>query len=357
MSHVAEPEPHASARDDAAEVRASVARHASRSPLDFGPLARPARRSLGGDHPGEPGTMLPPFRDHHVHLMIIGADALRDTGIASVVDLGGPLEDIASYAQREGLPHVDFAGEFLTAPGGYPSGRSWAAEGSVRELEAVEGAGRSSLPTPVQTAIDEQLAFGASVIKVALNSAVGPVFDRATLDVIVATAHARGLPVVAHVEGEGMSRLAIEAGVDALAHTPFTERVDDELVARAAARGQCWISTLHVTSHGEPSTELDCALDNLSRFRSSGGRVLYGTDLGNGDQPLGVNPDELVALVRAGLGASDLVAAITDPWPGPDVPLDGIATFIPGTPPAALDEVPEWLASAVIVPIEDLELR
>ncbi len=357
MSHVAEPDPHASAPDRAADRRASVARHVSRSPLDFGPLARPARRSLGGDHPGEPGTMLPPFRDHHVHLMIVGADALRDSGIASVVDLGGPLEDIASYAQREGLPHVDFAGEFLTAPGGYPVGRPWAAEGSVRELEAVEGAGRSSLPTPVQTAIDEQLAFGASIIKVALNSVAGPVFDRATLVVIVATAHAHGLPVVAHVEGDGMSRLAIEAGVDALAHTPFTELLDDELVARAAARGQCWISTLHVSGHGEPTPELEFALDNLSRFRAAGGRVLYGTDLGNGDQPLGVNPDELVALVRAGLEASDLVAALTDPWPGPDVPLDGIATFIPGTPPAALDEVPEWLASAVIVPIEDLELR
>lgn len=357
MSHVAEPEPHASDRDRAAEGRASVDRHASTSPLDFGPLARPARRSLGGDHPGEPGTMLPPFRDHHVHLMIVGAEALRDTDIASVVDLGGPLEDIASYARREGLPHVDFAGEFLTAPGGYPVGRSWAAEGSVRELEAVEGAGRSSLPTPVQTAIDEQRAFGASVIKVALNSAAGPVFDRKTLDVIVATAHAHGLPVVAHVEGDGMSRLAIEAGIDALAHTPFTEQVDDELVARAAAGRQCWISTLNALGHGEASPELECALDNLSRFRAAGGRVLYGTDLGNGDQPLGVNPDELAALVSAGLGASDLIAALTDPWPGPPVPLNGIATFVAGTPPTALDDVPEWLASAVIVPIEDLELR
>ena len=83
--------------------------------------------------------------------------------------------------------------------------------------------------------MSEQQAFGASVIKVALNADAGPVFDRGTLDAIVAAAHERGLPVVAHVEGDGMTRLAVEAGVDALAHTPFTERVDDVLVARAVA--------------------------------------------------------------------------------------------------------------------------
>lgn len=326
------------------------------APFDLGPLARPVRRSMNGDHPGEIGTMLPPFIDHHVHLMIVGPDALRDTAIAGVVDLGGPLDTIAAFARRGGMPKISFAGSFLTAPGGYPVGRAWAAPGSAHELAADAGDGRAALPTSAETAVAEQLAFGASVIKVALNAAAGPVFDTATLAAIVANAHAHGLPVVAHVEGEGMSRRAIDAGVDALAHTPFTERLDDALITRAVAAGQCWISTLFVTGYGQPAVETDIALDNLRRFHAAGGRVLYGTDLGNGEQPLGVNPTELALLLEAGLGASELIASITDAWPATGV-IDhhGVATFVPGPPPAALDELPAWLVTADLSPVENLE--
>jgi imidazolonepropionase-like amidohydrolase len=252
------------------------------------------------------------------------------------------------------VPHLDFAGAFLTAPGGYPVGRQWAAEGCVREVAAIIGHERWALPLPAETAVSEQRAFGASVIKVALNAVAGPVFDRATLDAIVAAAHERGLPVVAHVEGDGMTRHAIDAGVDVLAHTPFTERIDDELVARAVAAGQRWISTLFVTGYGAVTPEFERAVDNLRRFRAAGGRVLYGTDLGNGEQPLGVNPAELAALTMAGLEASELIAAITDPWPRTRR-ADGIATFVPGPPPRALGDLPEWLAAACIVPSEELE--
>jgi hypothetical protein len=322
--------------------------------LDLGPRAEPARRSLNGEHPGEVGTMLPPLVDHHVHLMIVGGDALADTALAAVLDLGAPLDLVTALRSRDGLPRVDFAGAFLTAPGGYPVGRPWASEGSAREIDAYEGNGRSSLPGPAETAVSEQHAFGASVIKVALNSVAGPVFNRQALDAIVAAAHERGLPVVAHVEGEGMTRLAIDAGVDALAHTPFTERVDDELVARAVEAGQRWISTLFVTSYGAPAPERDRALDNLSRFHDAGGLVLYGTDLGNGDQPLGVTPAEIAALAAAGLGAPAVLESIVDPWPHASR-VEGISTFVAGPPPATLDEIPAWLASACIVPAEELE--
>ncbi|HEX6366791.1 MAG TPA: hypothetical protein VF000_11670 [Agromyces sp.] len=320
----------------------------------LGPLARPVRRSLNGEHPGEVGTALPPLIDHHVHLMLVGAEALADSAIAGVVDLGAPLDLVAAQRYRDGLPEADFAGTFLTAPGGYPVGRPWAPDDSARELGPIVGSGRRALPDAAVTAVSEQQAFGASVIKVALNADVGPVFDRRTLDAIVAAAHERGLPVVAHVEGDGMTRLAIDAGVDVLAHTPFTEHVDDALVARAVAAGQCWISTIFVTSYGAPSPDRDRALDNLGRFHAAGGRVLYGTDLGNGDQPLGVNPEEVAALVVAGLAASEVLTALTDPWPRRDR-TDAIATFVPGPPPAALAELPQWLAGAGIVPAEDLE--
>ncbi|GAA1796089.1 hypothetical protein GCM10009748_34680 [Agromyces lapidis] len=341
---------------------------------------RRARRSLNGAHAGELGVVLPPFVDHHVHLELTNPEPAVDRGIAGVVDLGANPSVVAARAARDGLPAIAFAGAFLTAVGGYPSDRSWRPEGSVREVPAIDadaidtpmadtsvtvppttGArGHSALPGPIEAAVDEQHAFGASLVKVVLNADAGPVFDRATLDAIVAAAHARGLSVAVHAEGAGCAALAIDAGADALVHTPWTERLDDALIARAAA-GQVWVSTLaiHARDAGSDSPELARALDNLARFHAADGRVLYGTDLGNGELPVGVNAAELALLARAGLGASDLVDALTDPWPRAareNWGLDGVATFVPGAPPAAPDDLPAWLATARVVPADDLEM-
>ena len=340
----------------------------------LGPLARRVRRSLNGDHPGETGTMLPPLVDHHVHLQLVRPDDAVAGGVAAVVDLGADPGAIATIARTEGLPHVRFAGAFLTAVGGYPSDRPWAPARSVRELPSVDGDAAAAadrererehqaLAGPVEAAVDEQRRFGASVVKVALNADAGPVFDRVTLDAIVVAARAHGLPVAVHAEGAGMAELAIEAGVDVLVHAPFTERLDDEVVERAASAGQAWISTLAIhVRDGGPAAGV--AIDNLGRFHRAGGRVLYGTDLGNGDLVPGVNPDEVAALVRAGLAASDVIAALADPWPErtPGWADAGVATFVPDPAPSGADladpdAVAAWLAAAQIVPTEELEPR
>lgn len=332
-------------------------RHAL-GPLDAGPpLARAVRRSLGGEHPGETGTLLPPLIDHHVHLELIAPDHLAAGGISAVVDLGANPSVVARLAARDPLPHVRFAGQFLTAPGGYPGGRSWLPAGALREVAlAPAGTGRS-LYDDAETAVDEQVRFGASVIKVALNTEAGPAFDRPTLDAIVRAAHARSRPVAAHAEGTGTAALAIAAGVDVLVHTPWTEPLDDELIRRAAAT-QAWISTLDVHGHGVSTPQSVRARSNLARFHAAGGRVLYGTDLGNGALPLGVNAREIAALVRAGLDAAAVLATLTDPWPCAD-PSDwgmaGLATFVPGPPPRHHDDLGDWIANARVLPVEDLE--
>ncbi|WP_254359484.1 hypothetical protein [Microbacterium hominis] len=299
---------------------------------------------------GELGTTLPPFIDHHVHLALIDEGRLIEGGIAGVVDLGGDPFAFARRA-RSGMPHVEYAGAFLTAPGGYPSGRSWAPAEIVREVSSAST--HPGVAGGAATAVDEQAACGASVIKVALHRAAGPVFDAATLAAIVELARERGLPVVAHVEGEGMPLLALDAGVDALAHTPFTETLDAALVRRAARAGQRWISTLDI--HRDDPGARGHARANLAAYAAAGGRVLYGTDLGNGDLPIGVNAAEIAALEECGVRGAALVAALTDPWPaGADHGAAGVATFIPGPVPADLDAVPGWLAGARVVPTEEL---
>lgn len=310
----------------------------------LGPDAALCHRAITG----EQGVSLPPFTDHHVHLHLIDESALPTGGIAGVVDLGG---DPVALARRENhsIPRLAYAGAFLTTPGGYPVGRSWAPREIAREI--ADPSTHPGVPGGAATAVDEQASFGASVIKAVLDNVEGPAFDTATLAAIVQVAHERGLPVIAHAEGDGMPQLALDAGVAGFAHTPFTEFVGRTFTAHAVAAGQVWISTLAI-HRGDPEAA-EFARVNLAGFAAAGGRVLYGTDLGNGDQPVGVNPDEVAALDRAGVRGAALIAAMADPWPLAEPP-SGVCTFVPGPPPGRLDEVAEWLRAATVVPTEEL---
>ncbi len=243
----------------------------------------------------------PPFTDFHVHLDLVDPDAVATGGLARVLDLGsaGPVQ--------AGSVEVVRAGKMLTAVGGYPSTRPWAEGGLFREVADDE----------VDAAVTEQVAAGAAVIKIALNVDVGPVWSDETLAAIVAAAHSAHRKVVAHVEGGGQSARAAAAGVDAFAHTPFTERLDDGLIVHLAA-GTTWISTLRIHTGAHRET----AIDNLRRFRMAGGVILYGTDMGNGPSSGGVERDELEALVEAGLDVDDLVAALTGGSLLPPLPFD-----------------------------------
>ncbi|HEX5729119.1 hypothetical protein [Microbacterium sp.] len=310
----------------------------------LGDDARLCRRAISL----QAGVALPPFVDHHVHLHLIDERALGGRGIAGVLDLGG---DPVELARRpiEGMPRLAYAGAFLTSPGGYPMGRAWTPPAAVREVS--DPSDHPGVAGGAATAVDEQASFGASVVKVALNADGGTVLDPGTLSAILGAARGHGLPVVAHAEGSGMVRIAIEAGVDALAHAPFSELLDPELIQAAVVSGQRWISTLDI--HREDRDADRIARMNLERFVSAGGVVLYGTDLGNGDLPVGVNARELTALHSAGLRGTDLLDALTDPWPRSERS-QGVATFVPGAPPADVDAIPAWLGGATVVPTEEL---
>jgi imidazolonepropionase-like amidohydrolase len=172
--------------------------------------------------------------------------------------------------------------------------------------------------------------MGAAAIKVALNADAGPTPSDAELATLVGAAHRRELPVTAHVQGRGQAERAVGAGVDELAHTPWSERLSDELVA-AAARTSRIVSTLDIHSFGEVTPDLKTACDNLARFRAAGGTVVYGTDLGNGSIPPGIHvrealllheivrmtPEEVLVAMTAGpivaRGPADLVLLGSDP--------------------------------------------
>lgn len=304
--------------------------------------AWPVRRALTA----EAGSALPAFVDHHVHLHLIDPGSLARRGIAAVVDLGG--DPVVLARRPAGLPRTSFAGAFLTVSGGYPEGRSWAPAAIVRVV--TDASRHPGVEAGARTAVDEQADAGASVIKVALHADAGPVMSDDVLAAVLASAAERGLPVVAHAQGAGQVDRAIDAGVAVLAHTPFDALVSRRTLARAVAAGQAWISTLDI----HRGADRERAIVNLRAFAARGGRVLYGTDLGNGSLPVGVNRRELLALTEAGVRGDALVAALTDPWPH-TTPLDAVSTFVAGDAPTDDDDdVASWLSRASVVPTEEL---
>jgi hypothetical protein len=272
-----------------------------------------------------------------VHLGLVDTAALLPGGLTNVTDLGWRPEAAARWLAQadESLPEVRIAGGFLTCAGGYPTASDWAPPGATIELTTSADAA---------SAVAAQAALGASAIKVTLNSVAGPVPSNDLLEAIVTAARAYGVPVVAHAEGTGQAERAFRAGVDALAHTPFSEPLDDALLEAMASAGMCWISTLDIHGWGRRNAAFETATDNLRRFAALGGRVAYGTDLGNGPLPVGVNGRELRALADAGLDADALVRSIA----GSDQPANFGPRFawVPGLPQHSAAEMAHWLATA-----------
>lgn len=315
-------------------------------------IGRPGLTVVDGVDPSDrrivghvPGTLMPGFTDSHVHLGLVDASALVANGIARVVDLGLSPGEAAAARDRgsraASAVRVEFAGAILTAPGGYPTASAWAPAGWSREVATAADAA---------TAVAEMRRAGADRIKIALNSAAGPVWGDDVLSAVVAAARMAGMPVVAHAEGAGEAARAARHGVAALAHTPFSERLADEELRRMAG-SIAWISTLDIHGWGRRTAQFSVAVDNLARFAALGGRVVYGTDLGNGPLPTGLNRRELAALFEAGLSLDRVVAALT-PTPLAREDRFSWAPALPaGADPAA------WLATATVVAIDALEER
>ncbi len=277
-----------------------------------------------------PITVLPGVVDHHVHLGLVDRDALADGAVVEVHDLGWDPDDVLRWrAEAPRGVEVRVAGPFHTAPGGYPTGRSWAPAAAVRAVDS---------PAAARRAVADAVAASYDAVKVTLHAAM-PLMDDATLQAIVDAAHEAGLPVAVHAEGPGQAVRAIDAGADLLAHAPWTEAVPTEDLARGAH--MTWCSTLAIHD-GEARVT---AIDNVRRFRAVGGRVVYGTDAGNGTVSADVNAEEVLALGSAGLHGDDLLQALCGESTDHSVPVARLLASPHRLPVTAADTV-AWLADS-----------
>jgi imidazolonepropionase-like amidohydrolase len=271
-----------------------------------------ADREAAGDWFLMPGAV-----DHHVHIGLSDPRAVLRGGVTAARDLAWPpddifaLSDVSAATDFEG-PRVVAVGPMITATGGYPSGAGWCPRGGWIEVSA---------PSEAAAAVERLAQQDPAAIKVSLNAEAGPVLSDGVLVAVCDAAHARNLRVTAHVQGTGQTERALGAGVDELAHCPWTERLSDDLV-EAIARRMSVVSTLDIHSYGSRTPELERAVDNLARLITAGGRALYGTDLGNGPIPPGIHPGEAFHLAIAGMSPDAILASMTRSSLEPGAPAD-----------------------------------
>jgi imidazolonepropionase-like amidohydrolase len=259
---------------------------------------RPPPGSLVVDGAG--CTLLPGVVDAHVHLGFYPPEVVVAGGVTTVRDLGWPPERLAGLrelaaARPEASPRLLAAGQIVTVPGGYPTRAAWAPPGTGRPV-----AGRAE----AVRAVAELAAAGAAVIKVALDDRAGPTLPAPVLAAVVGAAGDHGLGVTAHVGTASEVVKALDAGVGELAHWPFDHRPLRHALVDRLAETAVAVPTLHI----DPSPARRAG---VHRFISRGGRVLYGTDMGNQGPPPAVDPEELRLLVEAGLDPGRALAAAT----------------------------------------------
>jgi imidazolonepropionase-like amidohydrolase len=110
---------------------------------------------------------------------------------------------------------------------------------------------------------------------------------------LVEAAHAEGKPAFAHPSNLAGLTVAMDSGVDVLAHTtPMTGPWSAELTARIFAHHMALIPTLTLfeveakkfgESEADLKGDLDAGVQQVSAYAKAGGQILFGTDVGYTD--------------------------------------------------------------------------
>jgi len=254
-------------------------------------------------------TLLPGVFNAHVHSAYreSSLEAWAHDGVTTVRDLCGRAHYalVDTLALNPRLARVVASGPFITVPNGYPI-VPWGATNVV----PVSG------PEQARAAANQLIDQGADIIKIALESGadfgrVIPTLSLQEATAVVEAAHARGIPVSAHVTTSPDLPRALDAGVDDIAHM-VVDYPSSELLARVVRQGVVWVPTLelwHVVGYGhEPR-----AVANLRRFVEAGGTVALGTDFDGYDAPfqLGMPIIEMELMQQAGMSPMQIIVAAT----------------------------------------------
>jgi len=241
-------------------------------------------------------------------------------GFTTVFDTGSRLADTLALRKRIESgeiagPRILTVGEPLFPPDGIPI----YLRGLPPELLALMKEPNST--EEAVAAVDTNVDRGADGIKLFTGAIMGndvvkpmPV---AIAQAAVAEAHRRAVPVFSHPSNSEGATIAVEAGVDVLAHTN-SQGWTPALVAAMLAHRTALVPTLMLwpyeaakqqASAAESDAFTNEALAQLTAFVKGGGETLFGTDVG---YMLDFDPaDEYTLMMRAGMTPMQILASLT----------------------------------------------
>jgi imidazolonepropionase-like amidohydrolase len=252
-------------------------------------------------------TILPGFFNTHVH-RAFKADVLRawaQEGVTTVRDLGASLR-LDQFAKRDRLIQYNrharliTVGPMISTVGGYGTLKVTSPENAREEVYALAKAGADL----VKIGIEDHLKFRRHKL-----------ISLAEIRAIVEAAHSCNLRVSAHITRARHLALAIEGGVDDVAHM-IVDPLPAALIERMIEQNMFWVPTLELWSGVSQMYKLNWdvqAIENLRHFVTEGGQVAIGTDYaGHGCEfELGMPLKEMKLMQTAGMTPLQIIIAGT----------------------------------------------
>ena len=244
------------------------------------------------------------------------ADMFLSRGFTTVVDLGSNPADTISVRRRiergelDG-PFIYTAGAALYPPKGVPYYLRNTLPGWLIAMMP-----QPETPEEARRIVRDNLKTGADLTKLFTGSWVargnvlpmpGPIARAA-----VETTHLSGREVFAHPSNLAGTQVAVESGVDVLAHAPDdTKGIDKTLLATMVKQNMAMTPTLKMfaTTVTTKPEYLDPIYAEVREFHELGGTLLFGTDVGYMTDYS--TEAEFEALGKCGLTAMDVLAMLT----------------------------------------------
>jgi imidazolonepropionase-like amidohydrolase len=195
----------------------------------------------------------------------------------------------------------------------------------VKELLVGKPSFEVGTPQAAAERARKQLKAGADGVKIFAGAIVGGKIGVLPMPLdaakaVVAEAHKAGKPAFAHPTNQAGLDVAIDSGVDVLAHTtPDTHQPwSPDLVARLKAHHMAVIPTMtlwEVESKKEKLSDdviekfLAVAEQQLKAYSDAGGRILFGTDVGYTDAV--DTTEEYRLMAAAGLTFQQILTSLT----------------------------------------------
>ncbi|SEF79304.1 Imidazolonepropionase [Nonomuraea solani] len=221
--------------------------------IDGDRIAEPGAGPVDVEVDGTGRTLLPGLIDAHTHAFDGDlAEALK-FGVTTELDMNNLPPILAAQrrqaAERDDVADLRSSSMIATAPHGHPTQimtpdllRSLGADGG---LDTVADSGEA------KAFVEARLDEGADYLKIAIDDGAvsGMKLPALTPDlaaVLVEAGHAAGLRVIAHTVTAREALLALDAGVDGLAHlySDVPEERAEEVAARIAAYDAFVVSTI-----------------------------------------------------------------------------------------------------------------